>query len=66
MTAMKDIDVGCVRWVHWQKHYQKDEVVGLGDDVMFTFFEKEMRFTPCKAEQSLRGMELQEKEAQKH
>ena len=40
MTAMKDIDVGCVRWVHWQKHYQKDEVVCLGDDVMFTFFKK--------------------------
>ena len=40
MTAMKDIDAGCVRWVHWQKHYQKDEVVRLGDDVMFTFFKK--------------------------
>ena len=37
---MKDIDAGCVRWVHWQKHYQKDEVVRLGDDVMFTFFKK--------------------------
>ena len=68
MTAMKvKDDVGSVRWVHWQKHYQKDEVVGLGDDVMFTFFlKKKMRFTPCTAEQPLRGMELQEKEAQKH
>ena len=38
---MKDTDdVGSVRWVHWQKHYQKDEVVGLGDDVMFTFLKK--------------------------
>ena len=38
---MKDTDdVGSVRWVHWQKHYQKDEVVGLGDDVMSTFKKK--------------------------
>ena len=29
----------------------------------FSFFE--LRFTPCKAEQSLQGMELQEKETQK-
>ena len=28
-----------------------------------TFFQ--LGFTPCKAEQSLQGMELQEKEAQK-
>ena len=26
---------------------------------------EDFRFTPCKAEQPLRGMELQEKEAQK-
>ena len=31
--------------------------------VIFFFFE--LVFTPCKAEQPLRGMELQEKEAQK-
>ena len=31
-----------------------------------TFFKKKkLGFTPCKAEQPLRGMELQEKEAQK-
>ena len=28
-------------------------------------FKKKMGFTPCKAEQALQGMELQEKEAQK-
>ena len=28
-------------------------------------FSKKFRFTPCKAEQPLQGMELQEKEAQK-
>ena len=30
---------------------------------IFTFFK--LGFTPCKAEQSLQGMELQEKETQK-
>ena len=29
------------------------------------FFKKEVGFTPCKAEQPLQGVELQEKEAQK-
>ena len=33
-------------------------------EVTLTFFKK-LGFTPCKAEQPLRGMELQEKEAQK-
>ena len=32
--------------------------------IFFLFFFK-LGFTPCKAEQPLRGMELQEKEAQK-
>ena len=32
---------------------------------MINNFFKKMGFTPCKAEQPLRGMELQEKEAQK-
>ena len=31
----------------------------------FNFFKKNIWFTPCKAEQPLRGMDLQEKEAQK-
>ena len=29
------------------------------------FLKKKLGFTPCKAERPLRGMELQEKEAQK-
>ena len=29
------------------------------------FFKKNLRFTPSKVEQPLRGMELQQKEAQK-
>ena len=33
-------------------------------DERFSFFHY-LGFTPCKAEQPLRGMELQEKEAQK-
>ena len=33
--------------------------------LMMLFFKK-LGFTPCKAEQQTRGMELQEKEAQKH
>ena len=32
---------------------------------MINNFFKKMGFTPCKAEQPLRGMELQEKKAQK-
>ena len=32
--------------------------------MIFSFFFK-LGFTPCKAEQPLRGIELQEKEAQK-
>ena len=31
----------------------------------FHFFLKKLEFTPCKAEQPLQGMELQEKETQK-
>ena len=31
-----------------------------------TSFLKTLGFTPCKAEQPLQGMELQEKEAQKY
>ena len=31
----------------------------------FNFFKKNIWFTPCKAEQPLQGMDLQEKEAQK-
>ena len=34
--------------------------------IFFFFFKKKkLRFTPCKAEQPLKGMELQEKETQK-
>ena len=30
-----------------------------------SFFQKKLGFTPCKAQQPLKGMEFQEKEAQK-
>ena len=33
--------------------------------LFFTFFNCDLGFTPCKAEQPLQGIELQEKEAQK-
>ena len=32
---------------------------------LVSFFKKKLRFTSCKTEQPLRGMELQKKEAQK-
>ena len=35
-------------------------------DGFFILISFSLGFTPCKAEQSLRGMELQEKEPQKH
>ena len=34
-------------------------------DVVLQFFFFKLGFTPCKAEQPLQGMELQEKETQK-
>ena len=34
------------------------------DDLFFFFFFLKLRFTPCKAVQPLRGIELQKKEAQ--
>ena len=34
-------------------------------DCMRFFLKKKSGFTPCKAEQTLKGMELQKKEAQK-
>ena len=32
---------------------------------MYLFFSFQLEFTPCRVEQPLQGMELQEKEAQK-
>ena len=46
----------------WEAYRFLDFLVTLVD--LFIFFIK-LGFTPCKAEQPLRGMELQEKEAQK-
>ena len=39
--------------------------VGFEETLKLLFFLKKLGFTPRKAEQPLRGMELQEKEAQK-
>ena len=38
----------------------------MSDVVLQFFFFLKLGFTPCKAEQPLQGMELQEKETQKY
>ena len=49
-----------LRWSARTKLYQSISTRPLGVEQLFL----KLGFTPCKAEQPLRGMELQEREAQ--
>ena len=51
-------------YIHPNQHENSHKLYSeSGHPVLRGFFQ--LGFTPCKAEQPLRGMELQEKEAQK-
>ena len=55
-------------WCDTQLKYKTLVSLGyllLGHPFFFHFLKK-LGFTPCKAEQPLQGMEIQEKEAQKY
>ena len=55
------------KWKMRQNLYPKQPIFRSNLPHLFvTFFFNKFGFTPCKAEQPLQGIELQEKETQKH